>query len=629
MADKKISEATPDAEMTGTEKIPLDDGGVAKFATTEQFKNFVLAKAASIERAGSVAVGTDGVYILKDGVLKPVDASTLATAVLDYGFGKAGVAAINGNEIVCVKDVNDLKTITVTALKAWLERNLSISAELDISSKPSATLPLENGNYLVIEQGSGSNRGNRRLTVANFADWVHNRFIAYVGQLTRVENLSGTDQLFIVRTAENTSLARVCTVSQLTDFLGAGDVTGPETTTENKIPQWDSAQKKLKDGLTVVGTITDETASGSNIPTAGAVKSALDQIDNGTVKTNGAQNIQGVKTFLASPVVPTPTQDMQAATKKYVDETIPGNVVDLTNNQSVGGVKTFIAPPVVPAPAADMNPATKKYVDDNCVKLTGAQTVNGVKTFGSSPVIPTVADSDNSTKAASTAWVVAKLASWWNTVKGAAHSISGLWTFTTSPVVPIPTQDTQAANKKYVDEKAVALAGDQTVAGTKTFTAYPLVPTVGDVTDDTQKAASTAFVKAAIAAIDHRLKFVSKTFDEQGNLTLDDLSLNAFTLPVIPAGDEETSYTVSLPAESETNSRYFGIVLAVGNADSGSLKLNLATGPTYYAEAADTFTIAPGSYNLIMFRELKATNEFLVYRRTLSATGTSLTGTVA
>ena len=30
MADRKISEATPDTEMTGAEKIPLDDGGVAK-----------------------------------------------------------------------------------------------------------------------------------------------------------------------------------------------------------------------------------------------------------------------------------------------------------------------------------------------------------------------------------------------------------------------------------------------------------------------------------------------------------------------------------------------------------------------------------------------------------------------
>ena len=55
----------------------------------------------------------------------------------------------------------------------------------------------------------------------------------------------------------------------------------------------------------------------------------------------------------------------------------------------------------------------------DCVKLTGNQTVAGTKTFSSSPVVPTPSESDNSTKAATTAFVetsflgklIAKLAS--------------------------------------------------------------------------------------------------------------------------------------------------------------------------------------------------------------------------
>ena len=35
---------------------------------------------------------------------------------------------------------------------------------------------------------------------------------------------------------------------------------------------------------------------------------------------DGTQTINGVKTFTSSPILPTPTTDMQAATKKYVDD---------------------------------------------------------------------------------------------------------------------------------------------------------------------------------------------------------------------------------------------------------------------------------------------------------------------
>lgn len=42
---------------------------------------------------------------------------------------------------------------------------------------------------------------------------------------------------------------------------------------------------------------------------------------------------------------------------------------------------------------------------DTTVKLTGDQTIAGTKTFNESPIVPTPATSDNSTKAASTAFV--------------------------------------------------------------------------------------------------------------------------------------------------------------------------------------------------------------------------------
>lgn len=73
-----------------------------------------------------------------------------------------------------------------------------------------------------------------------------------------------------------------------------------------------------------------------------------------------AMSIAGIYTFAASPIVPTPTTDMQASTKKYVDDT----AVALTGNQTVAGIKTFSSSPIVPAPTTDLQVSTKKYVDD-------------------------------------------------------------------------------------------------------------------------------------------------------------------------------------------------------------------------------------------------------------------------
>ncbi len=45
--------------------------------------------------------------------------------------------------------------------------------------------------------------------------------------------------------------------------------------------------------------------------------------DANVVHTTGAENIAGVKTFSSSPIVPTPINANEAATKGYVDAHIP------------------------------------------------------------------------------------------------------------------------------------------------------------------------------------------------------------------------------------------------------------------------------------------------------------------
>lgn len=60
------------------------------------------------------------------------------------------------------------------------------------------------------------------------------------------------------------------------------------------------------------------------------VQAALDELeaekagDSAVVKLTGNQTVAGAKTFSTSPIVPTPTTDFQAATKKYVDDNSGG-----------------------------------------------------------------------------------------------------------------------------------------------------------------------------------------------------------------------------------------------------------------------------------------------------------------
>jgi hypothetical protein len=109
------------------------------------------------------------------------------------------------------------------------------------------------------------------------------------------------------------------------------------------------------------------------------------------------------------------------------------------------------------------------------VALSGDQTVAGIKTFSSSPLVPTASAGDNSTKAASTAFVTAAVAaaggsSVWGGISGTLSNQT----------------DLQAA----LDAKAPLAS--------PALTGTPTTPTATAGTNTTQ-IASTAFVTTAVA----------------------------------------------------------------------------------------------------------------------------------
>lgn len=76
------------------------------------------------------------------------------------------------------------------------------------------------------------------------------------------------------------------------------------------------------------------TASASAAGTV-VVVSNNPQIYDSFVSNTGDESIEGVKTFVSSPVVPTPTTDFQAATKKYADDVATGGAT--YNKEVVAG----------------------------------------------------------------------------------------------------------------------------------------------------------------------------------------------------------------------------------------------------------------------------------------------------
>ena len=330
MADMKIDDATPDTEVTGAELLPASDGGVAKAVSTAKIGDYVIGRVVAAAAAAGISLDNDKVYLLQGGTIKPFTASALAGAILDYAFGLVAVASPNGNEVLTVKDSGTKKTITLSALKQWLADNLEIDADLDVSDLPAASLPLADSDLLLVARGST----NGKLAISGFKDYVLGKLAAFVGSLAAAQSVGTSDVLYIIQGGT----AKKATVAQLVAAVGAGNVSGPDATTEDKIPQWDSTTRKLKDGVALTTSIAEE-PEGTKIPTEGAVREALDSV--GDVKgpsstTSGKIPTwsQTAKTLNDGKAVQTSVRDASSAT----DDAIPTEKAVRTALDNNGGV---------------------------------------------------------------------------------------------------------------------------------------------------------------------------------------------------------------------------------------------------------------------------------------------------
>lgn len=111
-----------------------------------------------------------------------------------------------------------------------------------------------------------------------------------------------------------------------------------------------------------VGLANVDNTSDLSKPVSTATQTALNAkaADSAVVHNSGAETVAGVKTFSASPIVPTPTTTTQAANKSYVDSVVAAGAPDATTTTNglvrlAGDLSGTAAAPTVPGLAGKAN----------------------------------------------------------------------------------------------------------------------------------------------------------------------------------------------------------------------------------------------------------------------------------
>lgn len=301
MADtsgKTIDEVTPDTSVSGSEKIPVSDSGEAKSLTTAKLKDYVIEAISAITASESVTIAQDGVFIERDGALKPVSASVLAEAIYATMFAKTPiipydsqthVGGLDTEDKIVVKHDGETRTATVNDIMLYVERYADLG--LDIDGIPDLENPLDGDMKMVVgERPTGTTVwGALRTTLAAIKNFILGKI---PGDTPTSTATVGSDDYLVIATGSPLALKKV---KRSDAGLASGDVTGPSNAVENYLPQWSASNEKtLKAGVEVLkprdvppSSTISSSSTDSQIPTARNVYLAMQGI-GGKVSAPGS-----------------------------------------------------------------------------------------------------------------------------------------------------------------------------------------------------------------------------------------------------------------------------------------------------------------------------------------------------
>jgi len=214
-------------------------------------------------------VDADKLYILQGSTAKYMTLTVFANTYLagelnleDFVWATATTTPSLAGDKLLMERSGTISEVDIDTLSTYFSTGLQ-AAVLTFSGLGAAT---PNAADLFAVEDSGT---AKKITLANLETKLWTDFEAYVIALTENTTAAGTDKIY----TSQGGTPKWADLDTLSTFFNttSGDVLGPVTTTEDQIPQWDSVAKTLKDGLTLVTSITPSGMTDTQIPTAQAV----------------------------------------------------------------------------------------------------------------------------------------------------------------------------------------------------------------------------------------------------------------------------------------------------------------------------------------------------------------------
>ncbi len=233
-----------------------------------------------------------------------------------------------------------------------------------------------------------------------------------------------------------------------------------------------------------------------NLDTQIPNKLYVDTEANTKVSKSGDETINGIKTFIDSPIVPNPTTDLEVANKGSYETFGYTNFASLTDNNTLTGINSFSNQVFLPNSnqTSDLMATSKGYVDNfgytNFVSLTDDQTIGGIKSF-SNPIYLPNSNPTNTLMASSKGYVDAQIAGIDLTnymTTNTDQTIDGIKTYNTGKNPLVDTPDYygagiyyQVPNCAFITNNFVNNKDAQSIDGVKRFRdglKYDLQPVV-------------------------------------------------------------------------------------------------------------------------------------------------------